>query len=251
MSTSSDMIPPNAKTLPPQSRMTIRAKGRSFLSLILSPQAPLSLWLSELDEQMRSSKGFFNGKAIILDLSLLSEETENLSSLQEDLRTRGFFIIAVEGGDKNWSALADWDMPIGPSSGREVDSVSIPHSKEENLVPPPKNTTLIIDRAVRSGQSIQNPEGDIVVLGSVSSGAEIIAGGSIHIYGTLRGRAIAGLDGRSLARIYTMKLEAELLALDGFYIIAEEISDTVFGRSAQIMLQEEKLSILPLSLPSA
>jgi len=70
---------------------------------------------------------------------------------------------------------------------------------------------------VRSGQSVIFPEGDVTVLGSVGSGAEIVAGGSIHIYGTLRGRAMAGVNGNPAARIYCQKIEAELLAIDGYY----------------------------------
>lgn len=232
-----------------QSRMRIKARGRSFLSLILSPEAPLTSWLAELDKQILSSGGFFDGKAIILDLHLLASDTENLETLQNDLKKRGFFIIAVEGCDKNWSALKQWDMPIGPSGGRAVDSIEIPQTTQIDAETPPttpQNTTMIIDRAVRSGQSIQNPDGDIVILGAVSSGAEIIAGGSIHVYGPLRGRAIAGLDGRSLARIYAMRLEAELLALDGFYMVAEEIPSDIFGKSAQVFLDNEALSLLPL-----
>ena len=76
---------------------------------------------------------------------------------------------------------------------------------------------------MRSGQSIIFPEGDVTVLGSVGSGAEIVAGGSIHIYGTLRGRAMAGVNGNTTARIYCQKIEAELLAIDGFYQTADDI----------------------------
>ena len=76
---------------------------------------------------------------------------------------------------------------------------------------------------MRSGQSIVFTDGDVTVLGSVGSGAEIVAGGSIHIYGTLRGRAMAGVNGNSSARIYCQKIEAELLAIDGYYQTAEEI----------------------------
>ena len=75
---------------------------------------------------------------------------------------------------------------------------------------------------MRSGQSVVFPEGDVTVLGSVGSGAEIVAGGSIHVYGTLRGRAMAGVNGNSAARIYCQKIEAELLAIDGYYQTAEE-----------------------------
>ena len=73
---------------------------------------------------------------------------------------------------------------------------------------------------MRSGQTVTYDKGDVIVVGSVSSGAEIFAGGSIHVYGTLRGRAIAGMTGDGRARIFCRRFEAELLAIEGIYRIA-------------------------------
>jgi len=72
---------------------------------------------------------------------------------------------------------------------------------------------LIIDNSVRSGQVIDYPDGDVTVVGSVSSGAEIVAGGSIHVYGTLRGRALAGTAGDPSARIFCRRFQPELVAI--------------------------------------
>jgi len=85
------------------------------------------------------------------------------------------------------------------------------------------------------------------VLGSVASGAEIVAGGSIHIYGTLRGRAMAGIEGNSTARIYCQKIEAELLAIDGYYRTAEEIDANLCDRPAQVWLEGDIVKIEPLN----
>ena len=90
-------------------------------------------------------------------------------------------------------------------------------------------------------------EGDVTVLGSVGSGAEIVAGGSIHVYGTLRGRAMAGVNGNSAARIYCQKIEAELLAIDGYYQTAEQIDDTLRNRPAQAWLDGETMKITALN----
>ena len=113
--------------------------------------------------------------------------------------------------------------------------------------PKPKQTSLLLAEPVRSGQSIVFADGDVTVLGSVGSGAEIVAGGSIHIYGTLRGRAMAGVNGNSSARIYCQKIEAELLAIDGYYQTAEEIDETLRNRPAQAWLQGETMKITPLN----
>ena len=90
-------------------------------------------------------------------------------------------------------------------------------------------------------------DGDVTVLGSVGSGAEIVAGGSIHIYGTLRGRAIAGINGNSAARIYCQKIEAKLVAIDGHYQTAEDIGDTLRRRPAQAWLDGDVIRITPLN----
>jgi septum site-determining protein MinC len=111
----------------------------------------------------------------------------------------------------------------------------------------PKPTSLLLESPVRSGQSIIFADGDVTVLGSVSSGAEICAGGSIHIYGTLRGRAMAGVNGNPAARIYCQRIEAELLAIDGYYQTAEQIDPSVRDRPAQAWLEGDVMKITPLS----
>ena len=110
-----------------------------------------------------------------------------------------------------------------------------------------KPTSLLLENPVRSGQSIVFIEGDVTVLGSVGSGAEIVAGGSIHIYGTLRGRAMAGVNGNAAARIYCQKIEAELLAIDGYYQTAEDISAALRNRPAQAWLAGDLMRITPLN----
>jgi septum site-determining protein MinC len=90
------------------------------------------------------------------------------------------------------------------------------------------------------------PGGDVTVLGSVASGAEVVAGGSIHVYGTLRGRALAGSMGNARARIFCRKNEAELLAIDGYYRTAEDMDASMRGRPVQSWLENRVLSIAPL-----
>jgi septum site-determining protein MinC len=101
----------------------------------------------------------------------------------------------------------------------------------------------MIEDPVRSGQSVAFMEGDVTVLGSVGSGAEIVAGGSIHVYGALRGRALAGATGNTRARIFCHRVEAELIAIDSYYRTADEIEDSLRGRPAQAWLDGETLQI--------
>jgi septum site-determining protein MinC len=105
---------------------------------------------------------------------------------------------------------------------------------------PQHPNSLLLDSSIRSGQCIVHPEGDVIVVGSVASGAEVIAGGSIHIYGTLRGRAIAGSrDAR--ARIFCRKLEAELLSIDGLYMVADDMPAHLRGQPIQVWLDGDSM----------
>jgi septum site-determining protein MinC len=110
----------------------------------------------------------------------------------------------------------------------------------------PSAGTLMIKAPIRSGQSVFHPHGDVIVLGSVASGSEIVAGGSIHVYGTLRGRAIAGSEGNISARIFCRKNEAELLAVDGWYTTAEEMEGVSRGKAVQAFLDNDALCVVPL-----
>ncbi|MBS1091567.1 septum site-determining protein MinC [Gluconobacter sp. Dm-74] len=227
--------------------MRIRARGRSFLALVLSPEAPLPLWLDGLDYQVARSGGLFTGKPIILDLGLLNENTPGLATLLDDIRGRGVRIIGLEGGSRHWPAVAHWDWPEMLDGGRPAGEVEIPEDPSTSAAGPVSGGgTLIIDQTVRSGQSIQHMQGDVIILGSVSSGAEIVAAGSIHVYGTLRGRAIAGVGGQSQSRIFASRMQAELLALDGYYAVTEDIDPALLGQAAQAALDEDRVRVLPL-----
>ncbi|WP_240993500.1 septum site-determining protein MinC [Asaia bogorensis] len=230
--------------------MRIRARGRSFLALVLSPEAPLADWLQGLDNQIARSVSFFAGRPVILDLGLLAPETEGLGDLQQALQDRGIHMIGIEGADRSWEQLGHWVWPATLEGGRASGAVEFPEAESDTpptaMAPVQRAESLIIDRAIRSGQSIMHLDGDIVIIGSVASGAELIAGGSIHVYGALRGRAIAGVGGQPGARILASRMQAELLAIDGFYMIAEEIDPGLYDQSAQAMLCEDRVSVTRL-----
>jgi len=117
---------------------------------------------------------------------------------------------------------------------------------EPRPAPAPDPTSLLIDQPVRSGQSIVFEKGDVSIVGSVASGAEVMAGGSIHVYGALRGRAIAGLTGNNRARIFCRRLEAELLAIDGVYQTADDMSAALRGKPVQAWLAGEAMMLAVL-----
>ena len=93
---------------------------------------------------------------------------------------------------------------------------------------------------------IIHPDGDVTIVGSVASGAEIIAAGSIHVYGTLRGRVLAGAYGNERARIFCRRLEAELMAIDGHYVVADDIESHLREAPIQAWLGKDALEIITM-----
>jgi septum site-determining protein MinC len=225
-------------------RQLVRLRGRSYVAFVFSPVVPIVEWLAEIDATLARSPGYFVGKPIVLDLSAVDLSSSAIAHLVGSLNERNIRVLGIEGVEEERLAA---NMPPLLTGGRAcVITRNEPAPKPEPEAKP-KPTSLLLDSPVRSGQSIVFMEGDVTVLGSVSSGAEIVAGGSIHIYGTLRGRAMAGVNGNSDARIYCQKIEAELLAIDGYYQTAEEIDVSLRNRPAQARLEGDTMKITPLN----
>jgi septum site-determining protein MinC len=248
-----------------QPQHSIRFRGRSFLAFALTPEPPVADWLAELDKWTRNSPGFFAGKAVILDLTAVNLSESAILHLINQLSERGIRIMGLEGIDQTElgpqlppvlcggrsggderppgaepGPLGGEERPLGgekwPLESKRPDSTAAPPEREEPA-------SLLVESPIRSGQSVVFPHGEVTVLGSVASGAEIVAGGSIHVYGTLRGRAMAGSMGDSGARIFCSRNEAELLAIDGYYQTAENMDASLRGRPVQVWLEGAELNI--------
>jgi septum site-determining protein MinC len=223
----------------------VRMRGRSYVAFVFSPVVPIVGWLEEVDATLARSPGFFVGKPVVLDLSAVELSQSAIAHLLGSLEQRHIRVLGIEGVDADRLTSS---MPPLLTGGRPTVLVqNEPKKVEAKPEAKPKPNSLLLESPVRSGQSIVFTEGDVTVLGSVGSGAEIVAGGSIHIYGTLRGRAMAGVNGNSAARIYCQKIEAELLAIDGYYQTAEEIDATLRNRPAQAWLEGDIMKITPLN----
>ncbi len=214
----------------------LKIRGRSFMALVLTPEAPLADWLAGLDAEQARASTFFVDRPVVLDLGLLGED-EAIDGLADELARRGIRLIATENAQAEWGAL-----PAPLAGGRATGDLALPDADD---VPTPARS-LILDATVRSGQQIVHPEGDVVIIGGVASGAEVMAGGSIHIYGALRGRAVAGFGGNPDARIICRRLHAELLAIDGFYTTADDMEPGLVGAAAMARLEGELLTITGL-----
>ena len=230
---------------PATRRKSIRFCGRSFLAFVLTPEPPIYAWLANLDEWSSQFAGYFAGKPVVLDVSAVTLSNGAIVQLVNELQRRNIRIMGLEGIEQ--SELGP-ELPPVLKGGRAVTVAEPPEAAPPDPQPHQKEpASLLLESPVRSGQSIVFPDGDITVLGSVASGAEIMAGGSIHVYGALRGRAFAGLAGNSRARIFCNKVEAELLAIDGHYRIADDIESSLRSQPIQAWLKDNEMFITPLN----
>lgn len=232
---------------PEPQRQLVRLRGRSYVAFVFTPAMPIMDWLGEIDATLARSPGFFVGRPIVLDLSSVDLSRQGIVQLVTSLAERDIRVLGLEGVDPE---RVDSRLPPLLTGGRQCAVEAVPPKREEIKREEPKPappTSLLIETPVRSGQCIVFTEGDVTVLGSVGSGAEIVAGGSIHVYGTLRGRAMAGINGNSSARIFCQRIEAELLAIDGYYQTAEDIDANLRGRPAQAWLDGDNMKITPLN----
>lgn len=224
----------------PPTRRSVTLRGRAFKALILVPAPPLPEWFADLDASLGRSPTLFDGRPVILDVAMLAPDRSGLQALLADLDARHIRILGIEGAKP---CLAGLEFPPLLTAGRPVTTIEIP------VEPPgyePAAPSLVIEGSVRSGQSIVHRGGDVTVMGSVSSGAEVLAGGSIHVYGALRGRAIAGAARNPRARIYCRRFEPELLGIDRLVRTAEDMGPALRGRSAQVWLDGSAIRIAAL-----
>ncbi|HEY5301101.1 MAG TPA: septum site-determining protein MinC, partial [Acetobacteraceae bacterium] len=220
-------------------------RGRSLMALVLTPEPPLGDWLVALDAQIGRAPSFFDARPVIVDLAALPREQPDVAGLLQGMAERGIRVIGTEGAHASWRDVAKWGGPIGPSGKGKPMEVPEEHHAAPAAAPTAagKGASLVLAHAIRSGQSIVHEAGDVTIIGSVASGAEIIAGGSIHIYGALRGRAVAGLGGSRQARIFCRRLHAELLAIEGVYKTADDMDQALHGRAVQAWLDGEHMQI--------
>ena len=216
-------------------RQSLLFRARSYMAFALTPQPPIADWLKDLDQSLERSKGFFSGHAVALDLSGVQLSPNGIAHLIASLEERNIRVLGIEGLEP---AAADKRLPPLLRGGRGKEAFELPGAAAPTAPPPPQKAgSLLINDPVRSGQCIVHIDGDVTVLGPVGSGAEIVAGGSIHVYGALRGRALAGAAGDARARIFCQRVEAELLAINSYYKTAEDIDDSLRRGPAQAWLE--------------
>jgi septum site-determining protein MinC len=217
----------------------------------------LSADMQLLDEQLRQklqqAPQFFKQAPVILDLQKINSNHEMLDfeQLLALLRLRQLIVVGLKGANEDQQANArkiGLAVLHGNQRSAELASQTATPTVETPAIEVEisSSSSKIITEPVRSGQQIYARGGDLIILAQVSQGAEILADGNIHVYGPLRGRALAGITGNTQARIFCQSLEAELISIAGQYKLSEDIEAIAWKIAAVISLEESRLQIQAL-----
>jgi len=242
----------------------MQLKGEmSMLNVLHIQDNDVGAICTELEQKRDDAPQFFMQSPLIIDGSELSGNALefDFSALKEGLLDLGFIPVGVRNfpeaainiiRESGWAIMRAQQAPsnITKSEPAEENSVQEADQQEEQ----PQNTNpatqvapmisaMTVNKPVRSGQQVYAANADMTVLAPTSAGSEIMADGSIHIYGALRGRVLAGAQGNENARIYCQSLQAELVAIAGRYQLLDELDTNLKGKPAMIRLEGEKLIV--------
>lgn len=253
--------------------MPFQIRGRSFTAVVLQMTGAADAeFYKALDAKLAQAPHFFTNAPFVVDLdrAVGLNRSGDFTGLVRELRARKLSVIGVQNGtiEQNAGALTaglitlqggrdlpqdgqadrSGDQPGGGSGERQRDRKDPVAATTEaaDAVEPGAGGTVLITEPVRSGQRIFADRGDLVVVASVGSGAELVAHGNVHIYGSMRGRALAGVNGNTSARIFCQSLEAELIAIAGLYKTSDDIGPSAWKQRVQAFLDEDALCLEPL-----
>jgi septum site-determining protein MinC len=213
-------------------------KGSMITIPVLVLKNPCTkLFATQLQAKINQSPKLLKGTPMVIDLKALSDQ-DNLDfpTIVATLRAHDIMPVAIRNGTEPQASHA-----LNAGLGHLAAKAS---TRKEKISK--NNTTMMINKPVRSGQQIYAKNTDLIILGSVSSAAEVMADGNIIVYGTLNGRAMAGVSGDQSARILCSVLRADLVAIAGQYKIRDELEDKVVPQSpfgTQVFLDKQHLCI--------
>lgn len=229
----------------------LQVRGRFFTAIALHLTGrPDRAFFDLLDDRLKQTPQFFDNAPVVVDIEHAHglDTADELARLTERLRDRKLALFAIQGGTPTQAAAAAEAGLISLSGGRDVPADRVSRQGARAVTAPaPKEplppVTKLITQPVRSGQTVFADRGDLIIIGSVSSGAEVIATGNIHIYGRLRGRALAGVNGDTSARIFCHELDAELIAIAGLYRTSETLEADTPREYVQVYLEGDRLNV--------
>ena len=215
--------------------------------------------IEDLKTKISKAPSFFSSKAMLLNFknpAIKNHKEINLNDLKKKLIKLEIFPVGIISDDEiileqakkyDLAIFKDQSASNKKNISKSKDSKDSKDKKDDlakNEKKMPKTTTIA--KHIRSGQQVYAKGADLVILGNVSNGAEIISDGSIHIYGSLRGRAFAGVQGNSSARIYCQDLQPELVSIDGQFWLSDAVLN-YWRKPGCVYINEEKLKLTSLS----
>ena len=215
----------------------------------------------QADLQQRLSRfGDLHSMPFTLDVHALSHPASlDLGRLIAVFAKNNLRIIALRHNDERWAALAKQHrlaFSLLPQERADEKVRQVVQAAETNQTHtaapvatplPVTMSTVVVDRPIRTGQQVYAENADLIVFALVSEGAEIIADGNIHVYGPLRGRALAGASGNKQARIFAQSMQAELVSVAGIYrVFDQNLPPHLHHKAVQIHLQDDRLAIAPI-----
>ncbi|MGA0586208.1 septum site-determining protein MinC [Dyella sp. KRB-257] len=243
--------------------------GQVGIACVRVRRADAAALCDELERRVRAAPQLFSRAAVVLDLSHLLDLPDDgiVDALLEAVRSAGMLPVGLAYGTSETEALAKrMGLPLiarfraayepeggsvaAPASAAVEPAIAAASIREPIHATSPTTAPALgaqhHEGAVRSGQQVYARGRDLIVAGAIANGAEVIADGHIHVYGSLRGRAMAGAQGDEKARIYVSDFRAELVAIAGHYRVFEQIPKDLEGQSVQCWLDGEKLMIARL-----
>lgn len=213
-------------------------KGSSFtLSVLHLSDNDVEKTIHFLKEKVEQAPAFFTSAPVVINVSLVQGDIDFLA-LKHGISSVGMIPVGIAGSKNKRS------QNMASEAGFAIMSASKSPAQAPAVMAP----TKIIRTPVRSGQQIYAKDADLVVLNHVSEGAEVIADGSIHIHGTLRGRAIAGANGNKGAVIVCNKLHAELMSIAGHYWLTEQFAEEFWQQKVLFSLDDDSLKFELLTI---
>jgi septum site-determining protein MinC len=225
-------------------------KGSLFtLTILQLIHNDLTCLKKELAIKVEMVPNFFNNTPVVIDFHKLEQDPKlaeiDFKLLKEIICSYRMIPVGIKGSlASQKAAIEEAGLAILAEAKPVVNKKEpIIETKVITEIQTVKVTqkSLLVKQTVRSGQQINAPDGDLIIMGSVSAGAEVLAAGNIHIYGTLRGRALAGIKGDAEASIFCHDLQAELISITGIYLLCDDFPLQQTGHSTHICLQNEKL----------
>lgn len=213
--------------------------------------ADINIIAQQLRDKIQLAPEFFTNSAILIDLHAIQDKDLNLALLVDAIRNAGMHPIGIRSGspaqqlmakELMLSVMASHNNATETKAVTQPEPVVVEEAPEAPASAPSNIETITIEQPIRSGQRVY-AKGDLVVLAQVSAGAEIMAEGNIHVYGSLRGRALAGVLGNENVRIFCSDLQAELISIAGNYRVSEDIEESARATPVQIYLNKQALII--------